>query len=318
MKDTLGVSTSTKYVVDKAASVQINARKLVEFAQKVKNKKIPKPDSTFYSFDDPEKAANYCLAITSIDFCFYGEPKWKIMYDSKVFTGSQAMQVAVKRAIEKGVPLWDALYLANMKLKDMKILFQGEGELPLIETRLENLNEVGRVLIAEFNGKFSNVVQKANKSAIELVNLVTRNFSSFNDIATYKGRQVKFYKRAQLLCSQMNQLFNSKSLGQFDDFDQLTALADYKIPQFLRHFEVLEYSKELANKVDNLVQIPSGSEEEIEIRAATVWTVEFLRQELEKQFFAITAIDLDNLIWYMKSELPKDIKPHHRTRTKFY
>ncbi|MBW3018838.1 queuosine salvage family protein [Candidatus Woesearchaeota archaeon] len=310
MQDKLGVLTSTKFVVDSAANVKIKEEKITEFTNIVKQKKLPKFDGMFSTFKEPDKMANYCMAIAGIDYCFWGEPRWKTEYKGKTYTGSLAMMAAVNGAVENGVQFWNAEYLSNMTLADMEEIF---GEIPMIQTRLANLNEIGKILIRKYEGKLSNLICSAKESAVELILRLTKDFECFNDVEQYRGRQVKFYKRAQLLCSHLRLAFKGKTLGLFKDIDQLTALADYKIPQILRYFGVIEYSEPLAKKIDNLVNIPAGSMDEVEIRAVTIWAIEQMHQKLKE-----CSVDIDNKIWWMKTEMPKDSKPHHRTRTIWY
>jgi hypothetical protein len=46
-------------------------------------------------------------------------------------------------------------------------------------------------------------VKQANFSCSKFVELVVKHFSGFRDEAIYKGEQVFFYKRAQILCSDL-------------------------------------------------------------------------------------------------------------------
>ncbi len=101
---------------------------------------------------------------------------------------------------------------------------------------------------------------------------------------------------------------------QIKNLQHLTAFADYKLPQILRMFGVLEYVDELAEKVDNIIEISYNSREEIEIRAATIWAVELLRQKVQK----LTAMEIDNALWLISREIKDEAKPYHRTRTIFY
>lgn len=94
----------------------------------------------------------------------------------------------------------------------------------------------------------------------------------------------------------------------------LTAFSDYRLPQILREFSVIKYAKTLASKIDNYVLIPSGSCEEIEIRAATIWGVELIRQKLEK----FPASKIDFALWLLSQGLPQKVKPHHRTYSIYY
>jgi hypothetical protein len=81
----------------------------------------------------------------------------------------------------------------------------------------------------------------------------------------------------------------------------------------LREFGVIEYSKNLAERIDNLILIPSGSIEEIEIRAATIWGIELIRQKLGKY----SAREIDNALWFLSQD-QIGRKPFHRTYTIYY
>jgi D-alanyl-D-alanine dipeptidase len=95
--------------------------------------------------------------------------------------------------------------------------------------------------------------------------------------------------------------------------DSVTAFADYKVPQMLRYFGAISYTIDLANKIDTKTLIKKDSREEIEIRAATIWCVEKMRQVND----AYTAAQLDNALWQI-SQNNIGILPYHRTKTIFY
>lgn len=52
--------------------------------------------------------------------------------------------------------------------------------------------------------------------------------------------------------------------------------ADYRVPQILRHVDIFEYSEDLSQKIDNEVELPYSSTDEVEIRACTVIAVEMI------------------------------------------
>jgi hypothetical protein len=100
--------------------------------------------------------------------------------------------------------------------------------------------------------------------------------------------------------------------------DQLTAFADYKLPQVLRHVGILRYSGALGEKVDQEVLVEPGSPEEVEIRANTIWAVERIRQELEGMGASVRAFEIDWLLWNLGQGLAYRRKPYHKTVSIFY
>lgn len=45
--------------------------------------------------------------------------------------------------------------------------------------RIRILREVGVIVLNEFEGKFSNIIKQANKSAVRLLYLLTSRFNNF-------------------------------------------------------------------------------------------------------------------------------------------
>lgn len=58
--------------------------------------------------------------------------------------------------------------------------------------------------------------------------------------------------------------------------------ADYRVPQILRHLNILTYSEHLGKLVDGNVEMAYSSGEEICIRAATVIAVEMIMAKIKE------------------------------------
>lgn len=125
-------------------------------------------------------------------------------------------------------------------------------------------------------------------------------------------------KRAQILVSDLAGAFAESSDLVLGDREQLTAFADYKVPQVLRHLGMLRYADSLATTIHDRIQIAADSQEEIEIRAATIWGCELVRQHLVTRGGSFTAADVDWLLWNAGQHLPPSCEPYHRTVTVFY
>ncbi|HEY8885016.1 MAG TPA: queuosine salvage family protein, partial [Chloroflexota bacterium] len=81
---------------------------------------------------------------------------------------------------------------------------------------------------------------------------------------------------------------------------------------------ILVYADALAQQVDQRIPLPPGSEDEVEIRAGTIWGVEELRLALSARGVTIPAYQLDWQLWELGQSLPSDTKPYHLTRTVYY
>jgi Potential Queuosine, Q, salvage protein family len=148
------------------------------------------------------------------------------------------------------------------------------------------------------------------------------------------------------------------SNAAWSDMNQLTTFADYRLPQLLRHWQVLEYCDTgLQQAVDGQHELQRGSDEEISIRAATVVCVEKLvtllnnhhhalqrkqqqqqqqQQQHQKDRRALlvdaqeespaeatkswTAVQVDWYLWQVGERMDSqgELQPHHRVRTIYY
>lgn len=314
MVDTLPVLDSTRYVVEHSKHVSINKGAARQMLLTTDVAPAWCPD---LHIADPD----WIFVLDALNFCFWadpGQPKWSIEYDGEELSGYWALAASLKRAFEEGVPLTNAEFLATISSKTGEKIFRGKQKIPLFQHRIHNLREVGTVLLEKYDGTFVNVLQKANRSAVELVQEVVTNFPSFNDIANYEGKTVYIYKRVQLLVADLYGAFEGEGYGEFSDLDQLTIFADYKLPQVLRHYHVLEYDEYVSNLVDNYVHFTPGSPEEVEIRAATIQAVELIRQSLTNGHGSIPSFKLDWWLWTLGQNDTVRVKPYHRTRTIFY
>ena len=139
---------------------------------------------------------------------------------------------------------------------------------------------------------------------------LVKNIPGFRDEAIYRGEQVFFYKRAQILAADLHAAFG---MTLFSDIDKMTMFPDYRVPQILRERAVLVYSPDLQHKIDSLTEIPHSAEEEIEIRAACIKVCDSLAELAQK-----LPIEIDWLLWQLGEKCLKSLKPHHRTLSIFY
>jgi hypothetical protein len=315
----LGVLESTLPVVRAARHVSLDQTAIAAFADRLSREGLQRPAWRVepHWWDGTERTAQYVFVLDALNFCFWGEPKWRVEYGGRLLDGYWALAACLRRAIENGTPVLEASYLAQMDIDQLHGLLAGEGELGLLSERADSLRQLGQLLLDRYQGQAANLVVQAEHSAVALVRRLVEEMPSFDDVAQYDGRAVRFYKRAQLLCSDLFGAYEGAGLGLFRDFEQLTAFADYKLPQVLRGAGLLVYDQHLAARVDALVELPAGSPEEVEIRAATVWAVEHLRQALLDRNVLFRAFEIDWALWQLgqQAESPQ---PCHRTRTVFY
>jgi Potential Queuosine, Q, salvage protein family len=324
--DRLGVLSATAQVVRHARYLALDRDAVSALAERWALQPWPEQSGldALHFFDGTAHTVNWVLVLDALNFCFWGEPgerRWQIEWHGQVLDGYNALAAALSRAVERGWPIWEADYLADMRedtLAEILAPTAGSSNIPLFEARLANAREVGHVLRDRYHGEFASAVLQAGRSAVSLVLLLTREFASFRDTATWQGITVPFYKRAQICVADLHTAFAGRDWGTFDDLNQLTAFADYKLPQLLRRYGILVYSSELAECVDLRLPIPAGSLEEIEIRSATIWGVEWLRRELAGRGMPCPSSAIDYRLWSDSQAEAPDARPYHRTRTIYY
>ncbi len=316
----LGVLETTRPVVDEARWVRIAAEAVARVADSLAGRPVPVPEwnAERHLVDGTARTAQFVLLLDALNYSFWGEPRWEVEHHGKWLNGYWALAVALRRAVEEGVPILDARYLASMELSDLRHVLRGRGEVPMLAERLASAREVGRGLLALYDGQFVNAVDLACHSAVALVRLLARDFPSFDDRAAYRRREVRFFKRAQICAGDLAGSFGGQGWGAFYDLPKLTAFADYKVPQVLRRLGILEYDPKLGRQIEARELIPPGSEVEVEIRAATVWGVEELRRALAARGTSLTAIEVDWYLWELGQVKAPNEQPYHLTRTIYY
>ena len=320
----ISVLPSCLTVVEQSQFVRINAAAISHLLDSDSPLEIAIPaqgPEPYHYCDGTGVTAEWIFVLDTVNHCFWpevGAPLWTVHYGNQALSGYWALAASLKRAMEDKIPVHQAKILSTLDSQTLAHIFRGTGKIPLFQERLTNLRQTGQVLMDRFQGSFLHVLEEAEGSAVELVHLLAAEFASFNDTTTYHGNKVYFFKRAQLLVHDLWTTCSGDTWGNFLDLEKLTAFADYKLPQVLRHLGIIHYEPELAEIIQRLEHIPAGSLEEVEIRAATIWAVEFLRQELSRRGRKLSSAQLDCWLWHLGQDDTYRSLPYHRTRTIFY
>lgn len=307
------VRNTTSWIMTRAKHVSIDESALEAFAAELcpKSKFTPptwrsNPDH-FFSAEEPDLVVQYILVMDVLNFCFW--PTEGLEYD--------ALAGGLKRALLADPHVFDAERLASATEDDVKRWVRSD----ILEAaeRARLVRECGAALLASFGGLAANLVRSAGKSAARLVGLVTQHIPGFRDSSVYAGRQVFFNKRSQIFVGDVWGAFEGEGLGEFCDVGRLTMFPDYRVPQVLHAKGVMKYEKTLDEWVRAKKEVIAGSQEECEIRAASVQAVERLCAVMGRMTGQmVTPVQLDWLLWNTGEENLASLPPHHRTRTIFY
>jgi hypothetical protein len=320
--DILGrVRAACAAVAREADHVRIDAARLGDYATEMALLLDTLPAATFdprYHFlGDPVDTVAYVLTLDAINF---GSGYFPHLRKRPGLSGYFTVAAALTERFRARGPL-GAPEMAALTADDCRALFGQSPDGGPIDELMAHfaaaLNDLGRYLTARFGGRPTALVAAADRSAARLVGLLA-GMPMFRDVATYRGRAVPFYKRAQLAAADLALALDGAGLGAFADLDRLTIFADNLVPHVLRADGVLRYDAALTARIAAGQPLPAGSTEEVEIRAAAVHAVELMVAACHDQGWSVSARELDYLLWHRGLAPRYRDAPRHRTRTIFY
>lgn len=301
------VRETCKYVSNNSKYVKINYKKVDEIINKIdlsKNKHWLASNPFNILDKKSEDIVNFLLILHTIgDYCFWGNPKWEIETEEGKLDGSFAMIYLLTKRFNENKSF-------KMTKKEFKDFFKGNVDIPLIDERYESLKEVNKYLD---NHNFYEEIKEFTKD-IELLNYMVNTFTFFKDTSNYKDRTISFYKRAQLITSDILYVRELKE-KIIVDRTNLVGCADYKIPQVMYSYGMLEYNSELEKIISNQTLIEKDSEMEIEIRANDIVVIDYIANKLNNKY---PRMDINDYIWLLGQDKEKMTKFYHRTLTDKY
>jgi Queuosine salvage protein len=315
------VLDSVRPVVDAAQDVSLDLDRLADHAGWMAYEELP-PPAFMLPFPlelDRDGIVDFVLTATCINFAFTNfetRVRWEVEHDGRALADADGMHFCLQRALAEGVPVTDGAWLARATEARLRKIFRGgNSELQLLDERARIWREVGAVLVDQYDRRFSNVFGSAGSCA-EFLDVLTRDFTRFDDTAEYDGETVRFWKLAQLSVWILEATLPDGT--GFDDLDRLTAFADYIVPAALRVLGITRYSDELESAVREGRLIEAGSPWEVEIRATTIWACDQLTRlvnELRPPELQVIVPQVDARLWV---PFHRTHYPHHLTRTIFY
>lgn len=308
------VLKTTLFVVKNSKKVKINKKKIFFLVKKLAGKiKIPQwPEDLHLSSNNPEEILAYLIILDSLNFCFWPK-KWKVKYKSKFYYEYFALSMSLRKLFESYQGVINFNILKDISFQEFKKFLD---DAPLLEQRYRIFKKVSEFMIQKYPDP-TKFILSANQSTKVLLKKIYKELPYFDDFAFYKNKKIYFLKRAQILIADIYGAFEGKELGYFKDIDYLTCFADYKLPQILNYYGILEYSWDLENKIKNKNLIKPGSQEEIEIRANTILAVEFLKKDFKNLGLNLKSFEIDWYLWNQAQKIKFNL-PHHRSKSVYY
>lgn len=312
------VLETTRSVVESAGFVRVSEEAVRRWAGQVTPGQLrPGGQSLMAKLPgNREQIANLVLLIDALNFCFWG-PQPEYSSNGATHRGFDAMLAAMIDAVRRERRWFDARFWCDVPEAELRAALSPAGDLPMLVERERIVRETGRTLLERFDGQFAAAVESVNHRAWDLAALLLCSFDSFRDVAEHRSRPVFLAKRAQITALDLSMAWVEQGHDALDGLEMLTAFADYRLPQALRHFGIIEVSEELAGRIDRGEEIGAGSEQEVELRAATVVAVDEMRGALAARGQLIPAWQIDWYLWDRSHGADISIG-HHRTRTIYY
>ncbi len=315
------VREATSKLLEKAEEVRINKEKIAELATEWNSSGLPAAwwdCRNHFQSDNEEILALYLILLDSLNFCFWNDaaPKWAISYQGKDYSGYFALSLSLKEFFEKNPDKANLHYFDRISFKEFSRILQLGKNLLYLEERWQIARRVSCHILKKY-GSAGNFILSSNNQLSILIPKIAFELYSFQDHFWHNGQRIYFWKRAQILAMDIYGGFAGRGLGYFKDLGYPTAFPDYKLPQILNHYGILEYSPTLEVLIKNRCPIYPMSKEEIEIRSATIWAVEHLKEALQKYGGRYYSFELDWILW-KKSQQEKMKLPHHYAKTTFY
>jgi Potential Queuosine, Q, salvage protein family len=321
------VLASLQPVVDGAQLVRINHEKITEVANWMAYEEFAKPDgSMLFDFgNDPDVLMDFTLVVNTMNFAFTDFStgvKFETDYMGKRWCDSEAMLACLHRAIHAGIPFFSGEYLSKVTRKDLESVFSGTIEMPMLDERVALFNEVGRVLVEKYQGRYSNFVRscapRLYANGDGLLERLTAEFPRFRDVSMYHGSEVHIFKLAQLGIWGMHLALSPRGAWKLEDADNLTAFADYIVPVGLRVMNIFEYTPELEGQINSLVEVKRDSEAEIELRASSIYVIAKLTEEINKRRPGMEPLLQPQVDFRFWKSYHATHWPHHLTKTVMY
>lgn len=310
------VLETCQFVVENAKHVKINydkANDLIDELLKFDNVHyLTKVPYTIYDMNT-EDIINFLLIYDAIDFSFWGDPKWTINANGQNLDGGIALLHCLFNLFNGRNSRDVYQELENMTLEQFQDILKGNIAIPLLEERYQIITGIAKTVNTKMNGSFYDFI-KDMATDEEIFAAIMSHFSSFKDTRTYQGQTIHFYKLAQLLTSDILHVIEIKE-GKKVNYANLTGCADYKIPQVMQAFGILEYDSELSSLLASKTPIAENSAYEVEIRASMIVVINYIWEQIDK---SIDRIDINDFIWSKGQDKSKQYQPYHLTRTTTY
>ena len=253
-----------------------------------------------------ERRAAFVICLDAINF---GSGWWPTIRKRPGHSGHRTIATALTDRFRTDGG-WSSRELTELSARDIAEALGQDPEHPLMDDFASCLRDVGAHVGEEHGGRFADVIDAADGSAVSLVDILAK-WDAFADTSTYHGQWVPFFKRAQIAAADVNRA----GVASFRDEHRLTAFADNLVPHVLRLDGVLRLDPALAESINAGELLVHGSEQEVELRACAVHAVELFSRAIDGRLWPA---QIDGLLWNRGQEPRYKATPRPRSRNTAY
>ena len=318
------VLSSVSKAVDQLEYLSINKDSIESVADWLAYEEFPFPINAAAK-DDADDFIRATMFMNTLNFAFTDFDKcikYEINEEGRILSDSEAMYFQVNNAISSGIKLIEGNVMASITLKQLETIFVGNIEMPMLKERVEILNEVGQKLVDSYEGDWINFINNGPKKLYSngdgLIERLVNEFPRFDDSSQFKESKVKFFKLAQLAFWVIHAELSGSNYFKIEDMNSMTAFADYIIPVALNLKKITTYTPQLDQKIKSGELIERDSNEEIEIRIASIYTTALLTESINEKRPEGKAIIIPQLDYRLWKNYHATHYPHHLTYTTMY
>ncbi|KAL6256398.1 hypothetical protein P5V15_012511 [Pogonomyrmex californicus] len=244
--------------------------------------------SPFHPDKNDIRAADWLFVLNTLNsgsFWLPNNETWTV----HGLTGYMALCAAIKRAIDKGVPMWNPKFYTALSERAMAEIFRGDKgtTIPHLVEKMTILHDIGTILLDKYKGTFINCIRSCQRNPLQLVITLFNDFEPYHEKETYNEKDVFLYTKAWIMVNDVWAFFKNHQLSLDMKIQKIpTIYVDYRVSRIFIYFKVLRYSKRLIDKIKETDENFSldtlrGSKEELEIRSSSIFLANLLNKRLQ-------------------------------------
>jgi hypothetical protein len=299
------VRAACAWVMERARHVHVVESEVEGYAKGLAGDAAGEPVAEEWTNDDPEDAAAFAICMNAINF---GSGWWPTIRKRAGLSGYGTIAAGLRERCSASGS-WRPEELATIEASEVAEVVGQDPSHPLMADFGAALRDVGEHLLTEFDGRYLGAVEGA--STIPDLSACFAAWDAFADVSSYEGREVPFFKRAQLAAADLHRA----GVANLPDVKLLTAFADNLVPHVLRADGLLRLDHDLTAAIEAEELLPHGSPPEVELRAAAVHAVELLSAATGGR---LSPAEIDSALWNRGAAPRYKSRPRPRSRNTAY